>query len=845
MHVDGERLRQLRRRKGYSLRALAGRAGVDERTVRRAEGGIGEPRGLTLQLLAQVLECEVEDLLTPITGAGESDAAPVAASPEEARWLLPRQVPSPPANFLGREREVEALVGAVRDGAHVALVTGMGGVGKTALACELARRLAPRFPDGQCFLDLRGTTEPLDPVNAMRHVLWSIHPAAATEEDADRVPAAYRSALGTRRMLLVLDNLADATQLVPLLPPESCRILATCRRLFELPGAHALVLRPLTRVASRELLTSFGSVSGWEDRLAELCGDLPLALTLAASTMTQPDMDAREYVETLARETTRIAALDRGSATGGVGPSLEQSIAKLGAPMRDRFLLLSAFPADFDRAAACALWETTALDAATDLAELRRLHLVEHRGGRGASARYDLHDLVRAYVAARVSESVREEAQRRCVRYFAGLLQDAEAGLSSPTRDHLAYSRVSCELRSIEWAFRWCEQRAAHDEEAGAFFRALPTARVLSAFQVTTTRIEWCTSALRSAWELGERGIVARLEERLGSALRDRGELRESIAHFAAALERLGEHRDDCSRCAALLSLGVAACHLGQTQRGVALLQESLALARSIGDHRLEADALRQVGVGLFLAGELADAADHLAAALRAADRCANLPLLGMTFLAKALLHRFAEDPSEATRAGERALEIATAIGAPSLELQASLIVAWAALDLGRVTEASERLESAHARAGTLSQRNFDVYTFLVGAVIARARGDACLATQRIEACREEAERSGLLWVSGAALDVRAALCLDSGDVATAMTYLRERLRIARTIQDRLGEASARWTIGELCLEQGGAEAALTEMELATSYHEAMKLPCAAAHRELVVRLRSTRGARA
>jgi hypothetical protein len=90
-----------------------------------------------------------------------------------------RQLPTPPGDFAGRSPELEELDAAVRGGAGILLLCGMGGVGKTTLALKLAERLAPLYPDGQLYLDLKGAgREPLSPADVMSHVVRSYRPAA-------------------------------------------------------------------------------------------------------------------------------------------------------------------------------------------------------------------------------------------------------------------------------------------------------------------------------------------------------------------------------------------------------------------------------------------------------------------------------------------------------------------------------------------------------------------------------------------------------------------------------------------------------------------------------------------
>ena len=75
------------------------------------------------------------------------------------RSLFPRQIPSPPADFKGREEEISDILANFDKGATITGLHGMPGVGKTVLAFVLAERLKDRFPDGQLFINLQGTSK--------------------------------------------------------------------------------------------------------------------------------------------------------------------------------------------------------------------------------------------------------------------------------------------------------------------------------------------------------------------------------------------------------------------------------------------------------------------------------------------------------------------------------------------------------------------------------------------------------------------------------------------------------------------------------------------------------------
>lgn len=168
-------------------------------------------------------------------------------------------LPASTADFIGREAELAHLANILAAGgrAGISAVTGMGGIGKTALAVEAAQRAAERFPDGMLFLDLGGFgPSPLAPEAALANLIAQVEPTLKPPEGLAQLGAAYRSLLAGRRMLLLLDNARDPAQLRPLLPPEPVALLATSRVPLRLPGVQPLELDALPLAEALALLRS-------------------------------------------------------------------------------------------------------------------------------------------------------------------------------------------------------------------------------------------------------------------------------------------------------------------------------------------------------------------------------------------------------------------------------------------------------------------------------------------------------------------------------------------------------------------------------------------------------------
>ncbi|WP_353068871.1 BTAD domain-containing putative transcriptional regulator [Amycolatopsis sp. DG1A-15b] len=339
--------------------------------------------------------------------------APVAA-PASGYFrpaVVPRQLPGAPAPFVGRHDELTRLDALnTSDAVTVSAITGMGGIGKTWLALHWAHRNLHRYPDGQLFIDLRGFSPedaPLPAAAAVRGFVVSLGvPPASVPTEFDALIGLYRSLVADKRMLIVLDNVHDTGQVLPLLPGTGgCTVLVTSRdRLTGLAAASSarmFRLGVLDDDDARSLLAHrLGPqrVAAEPEAMAELlgrCVGLPLALGIVASrAAAQPSSPLQGWARDLRDTATRLGALDAGDPQSSVRATIAWSHAALTPAQADLFALLSSAPGpDIDAAAV-----TCALGPASDrtwalLRALTRVSLLdEHVPGR-----FRMHDLVRLY----------------------------------------------------------------------------------------------------------------------------------------------------------------------------------------------------------------------------------------------------------------------------------------------------------------------------------------------------------------------------------------------------------------------------------------------------------------
>ncbi|WP_443171408.1 AfsR/SARP family transcriptional regulator [Nonomuraea sp. KM90] len=334
----------------------------------------------------------------------------------------PRQLPTDVGSFVGREPELAVLVRAGdTTTAPIIAIDGMAGAGKTALAVHAAHELAPRFPDGNLFIDLHGYTcgvAPADPADTLARVLGVLGvPGESIPRHLDDRAALYRSVLADKKLLIVLDNAADEAQVRPLLPGEgSCLVLITGRRrLVGLDGARTVTVdvMPLTdavalfaATAARQRLVDTPAEALTE--VVRWCGLLPLAIRLAAARLNaHPAWSVSHLLERLRRRQHRLSELHAGQRS--VTAALDVSYRTLTTAERRAYRLLGLHAGvDITPDAAAALLATTVTRASVLLDRLLESHLLQEQ----VPARYRFHDLISAHAAEKAVAEEPEAEQR-------------------------------------------------------------------------------------------------------------------------------------------------------------------------------------------------------------------------------------------------------------------------------------------------------------------------------------------------------------------------------------------------------------------------------------------------
>lgn len=429
-----------------------------------------------------------------------------------------------PANtsLIGRESEITEIQAAIK--AHrLVTLTGVGGVGKTRLAVEVAARLADEFPDGTWLFELAAVTDPAAVPDAVAAVL------GITQQPGRTVTESVAAALEGRVRLLVIDNcehvLAAAADLIEALLARSAtvRVLATSREGLGVADERIRPVRSLDAAAGidsaavnlfterAQSISPGFSVSDGDEAAAvvEICQRLdgiPLAIELAASRMAS--MTASEMRDRLDHRFRLLVGSRRGlERHQTLHHAVAWSFDLLDDAEKVVLLRCSAFAGGFDLRGACAIAGSAGRDEYAVLQILdalvrKSLLVADRRSGR---TRFSMLETIRQFAEERlVASGESAEIWATHARYFAGREADIMELWDSP-RQRQAYDWLTVELANLRTAFRWAIEHRDWDTGAGiAAYAAL-----LSPFLEIYEPITWAEELVEPLRSIGHPRLAA------------------------------------------------------------------------------------------------------------------------------------------------------------------------------------------------------------------------------------------------------------------------------------------------------------------------------------------------
>ena len=649
-----------------------------------AEGSTSFKPFETAQELGELLTHDLAVLLTE-----RFQQAPEQAARSEAA----RELPVPRTSFVGRDEELEQITSLLESGARLVTLTGPGGIGKTRLALESARRCSDRYPDGIAFV-------PLDGVEGAELVPGAIAETLAVREFSGDAVTALVSHLRGREMLLVLDNfehVVGAAPAVAVLLEEAPKltVLVTSRELLHLSGEHELQVPPLSPendgaalFAERATAAAhaFELAEGDREVVAEICRRLdgvPLAIELAA-----PRMRLLTPVQLLERLSTRVS-LEGPRDAPARQRTLEAAIAwsyeLLNEPERRLFERLGLFHANFTvEAAEAAAGEADSqfLDMFSSLLDKSMVYRVPGLG----ETRFGMLRMIREFAVERLAErGDLGPTRERITRHYLELARAAEEGLRTAAQRQWKRT-LDLEADNLRAVLSW-----AVEEQASADLTTVVRGLMLwfwfhgnldEGREWAERGLAFPAAPLDRGWLLAIHGIFAALE----------GEFEPAAAELAEAETLLAE--DKRGQATVQLTLAFASAPLVGMHEALARLATVLTAFEELGDlwgigttlhamcrlrtvygdydgagelfERTVAAVERSgddLGIALALmnvARERVSAGDHAGAAHIIRDCLQRMREAGMTYAGDDLLEMLAE-VGHADGKSERAIEILAA----------------------------------------------------------------------------------------------------------------------------------------------------------------------------------------
>ncbi len=589
-----EAVHRLRRERGMSLGDVAAKARYSPSYLSKLLHG-------HRRLLPEV----VRQIDTVLDAKGQLERlAERQRSEGSAGGNKPMELPADVPGFIGRTDVLRAMDAALASqasgGAHTVVIEGGFWVGKTALAVHWVTQNLHRFPGGCLFADMRGLGPgaPRTPEEVLDGFLQALGAGQADLNGALEVRAArFRSILAERPAVVVLDNIADYSQVQHLLPGGGSVVVATSREhqasLLLRTGGVSIDLPALSAADALTLLASrlgrhrLAADPVAAEAVVRRCGRLPMAVLIVAEHLQQrPDSTLGKIAAQLATDRHRLDLFTSPDPTVNIYGVIDLSYLALPPAAARLFRLLGISPAytvSADSAAVLADIEPNLAESL--LTVLRQAHLVTPM----PDGRYCIDYLLRAYAHQRalVEEHLRdvEKAQDRVLRWYTARALSANNSLIPNWRDSTIDSLLvdfDQGSPSFDEAMSWCQTEAATAlqiaKNTGSYLAkdllwVLPTA-FLPYFAITRSWTDWLIAAndgLDAATAAESTPGTARSLQVLGWAERDLGRTSDAISHLTQALELYVELGDELP--AAWTAYGLALALADGQRHGEAIAQ--------------------------------------------------------------------------------------------------------------------------------------------------------------------------------------------------------------------------------------------------------------------------------
>lgn len=782
--------------------------------------------------------------ITAVAGARPVPAPEVPVPTGPPTDVPPRRnLPQQPL-LVGRRSELRALTSMITDkGAHggsvvtVEAVSGMAGVGKTALVVAAAHLLAERYPDGQLYIDLHGHSPAQEPLTARAALATLLRllgaPAFSIPAELEGRTALWRTMLAERRVVIILDDATGPEQVGPLLPSgsPSLTIIASRRHLTGIPQALSV---PLDVLSKEDAITLFRGFAGEERtrdiaetaRIVSLCGCLPLAIELVAHRFrARTSWTLGVLAERLARSPGRLAEIHTADQEQEMTRAFALSYRALTAQQRTAFRCLGLHPGpDFTVAAAAALLGLPQGETERLLEGLLACHLLREP----VPDRYRYHDLLSEYAYglsnSEDSDQERREAVARLTDFYVTTADLADrmayprrVRLDSPTplqptsqpplpdpaaaRSWLAAERGN--LLAVE----------EHVRRAGAPEPAAQLACTLAGFLQAECYWQDAKKPLQRAvthWDRTNDNEPALCHALIALCAADAslGDYAEATEAGERALKLARALGDGPAEAEALRVLGTLNWHLGENRRALVLLQKSFAIKSLAGDIWDKARSRNNIAVTMLFLGERGRALAHFRDALAGFREAGDKTASAQTLNNMGELQMHAGELISARRSFEESLSFLEFDGSRYDRATVRRNLAEALTESGEPAAALVMFSATLAEFRSLGDRKSQAET-LVGIGEAHWRlGSVEESRRQLLEALKIAQDIGAAHHEVEALRRLGRADLAGGRLTVATDRLRAAVAVATRTHDVDEETSARTLLAEVRLAAGDADEA-------------------------------------
>jgi len=809
-----ERLAEFRMLALYRSGRQADALEVGRRTRHTLVEELGVEPGHDLQNLEAAI-LNRDPALDLRTTPPEPQPAPVQQAPEPPPEPLssPRQLPASIADFSGREDNIgeikQILAGEQTDtyAVRIVSISGKGGVGKSSLAIRVAHEIAGSFPDGVLFGNLQnpGEGDPTSELLARFLRALGVNGPAIPEGLYERAQL-YRSKVAGKRLLVVLDDIANEDQATPLLPGDpSCAVITTSRmRLSGLFGANWVDVDEFDTDGATELLVKIigpARVRAEEEaaaKLVQLCGGLPLALRIVGARLaSRPHWQISALVRRLLDQ---AKGLDEYTYRGlGLRLNIDQTYRGLDPEAQRLFRLFTVVrAADFPEWTAAALLDMDPLDSdevLESLVDVRLLDTIEYPGER---IRYRFHSLIRIYANEQLME-VESEAERTAAltRVLGGWLALAEDTHRKEYGGDYTILHGDAprwrppgggnggERNPMDW---WVAERgslvAAVRQAASAGMDELCwdlSLTLVTFFEARGYFDDWRESAqlgLAVCESTGNRTGIAAMLYSLGTMHMYQKRLSEAEQQFQMATKMFEVDGNTHGLALVQRNLALVDGLAGRTRAMLAKYQEALEMMRAVGDRMGEAHILRSLAIYWAQEGDLETARTMLEESLAICQEVECLRGEAQVLHRMAYLHLKTGEVELASLEFNQVLLIVREIGdriGHVYGLYGLGVVRWRE---GELDGAESAFERALSSARQIRERLIEAQALCALGGISLARGNAPAGMAQLKEAGHLFEELGSSLLHAKTLILLSRVHSQNGDETGAVQMLEHARRL-------------------------------------------------------------------